>query len=109
MDSLDSQNALCTVSGWAFMLENESVKGSLHVGLKCGDEVVWCDTGSVERPDVTAAYLETTDGLNLDASGFFATFDKTKLSPGKWQLIIAIDDGENEPVYCELGKRLNIK
>ena len=108
VDSFDTANDLCTVSGWAYLLGHDSVKGSLHIGLLYDGEVVWCDTGSVDRPDVTAAYLDTTDGDNLDASGFFATFDKTKLAPGKWQLIVAIDDGENEPVYCELGKRIKI-
>ena len=108
IDSLDTENDLCTVSGWAFLMGSESVKGSLHIGLMCDGEVVWCDTSSVNRPDVTAAYLENTGGLNLDASGYFATFDISTLAPGKWELIVAIDDGENDPVYCELGKRIRI-
>lgn len=108
VDSFDTDHQICTVSGWAFQMDRNSVKGALHIGLKCGDEVVWCDTSSVDRPDVTQAYDESSGGLDLNASGFYAVFDKTQLSAGKWQLIVAIDDGENEPVYCELGKRIKI-
>ena len=108
VDSLDTDNQICVVSGWAFLMDRQSVKGSLHVGLKCGDEVVWCDTSSVDRPDVSYAYAESSGGLDLNASGFYATFDKAALHEGKWELIIAIDDGESEPVYGELGKRVRI-
>ena len=108
VDSFDTTTDLCTVSGWAYLLNRESVKGSLHIGLLYDGQVIWCDTSSVNRPDVTAAFIDNTGGINLDASGFFATFDKSQLPAGKWQVIVAIDDGENEPVYGELGKRLKI-
>lgn len=108
VDSLNTDNQICEVSGWAFKMGEASVKGSIHIGLVCGEDVVWCDTMSQDRPDVTAAYNDSTGGIDLNASGFYAVFDKTQLPAGRWQLIVAIDDGENEPVYAELGKRIRI-
>ncbi len=97
-----------TVTGWAFIPGKDAVWGEKTIGLKCDDEVVWCTTSTINRPDVTAAYADVTGGKNLDASGFTAYFDKSKLHPGKWEIIVVIDDGTGNAVYMELGKRIKI-
>ena len=97
-----------TIVGWAFMFEKDAAVGEKHVALKCGDEIVWCTTSTVQRPDVTAAYAEITNGLALDSSGFSATFDTTKLHPGKWEVILVIDDGQGNAGYISLEKRIRI-
>ena len=97
-----------SIVGWAFMMDRDAVSGEKHIALRCGDEIIWCPTRTVQRPDVTAAYAESTGGLNLDASGFSASFDKSLLHPGKWDVILVIDDGVNEPGCTELGKRIRI-
>ena len=108
VDSLDSESDIGTITGWAWMPDRDTVSGEKHIALKCGDEIVWCDTTEARRPDVTAHFAEVTGGLNLDYSGFTATFDKSQLSPGKWEFIVVIDDGNGSAGYCELGKRIKI-
>ena len=110
VDHMDNERDLDigTIVGWGFMMDKDAVAGEKHIALKCGDDVVWCTTATVQRPDVTAAYAEMTGGRNLDASGFSASYDKSKLYPGKWEVILVIDDGEHEPAYIELGKRIRI-
>ena len=110
VDHMDNDKNLDvgTIVGWAFMTEKDAVWGEKHIALKCGDDIVWCTTSTVSRPDVTAAYADITGGLNLDASGFSASYDKSKLYPGKWDVIVVIDDGEGNMGYAELGKRIRI-
>ena len=110
VDHMDNDKNLDvgTITGWGFMQNKDAVAGEKHIALMCGDEIVWCKTSTVQRPDVTAAYAEMTGGLNLDASGFSATFDKSLLHPGKWEVILVIDDGQTEPAYIRLGKRIKI-
>lgn len=110
IDAMDNDMNLDigTINGWAFMPNKDAVWGEKHIALKCGDDVVWCTTSSVCRNDVTVAYADITEGKNLDASGFSASFDKSKLYPGKWEVIIVIDDGAGNAGYMELGKRIRI-
>jgi len=97
-----------TIVGWGFMMGKDAVSGEKHVALRCGDDIVWCATTTQQRPDVTQACGETAGGVNLDASGFSAFYDKTLLHPGKWDVLLVIDDGVNEPAFAELGKRIRI-
>jgi len=110
VDHMDNDKNLDvgTIVGWAFMPKRDAVQGEKHIALKCGDDIVWCTTSTVYRPDVTAAYADITGGLNLDYSGFSASYDKSKLYPGKWDVVLVIDDGQGDPVYIELGKRIRI-
>lgn len=108
VDSFSDESDICVVNGWAWMPDRDAVRGEKHVALRNGDEIVWCDTTDMTRTDVTAYFADVTGGLNLDASGFSATFDRSKLTPGKWELIIVIDDGNGSAGFCELGKRVRI-
>ena len=70
--------------------------------------MIWCETASVLRPDVTAAYADSLGGKNVDYAGFSASFRKSDLHPGKWQVIVVIDDGAGNAAYTELDKRVRI-
>lgn len=108
VDSLDTSRYIGTVNGWAFYAGRDALKGEKHIALQKGDEIVYLETATVYRPDVTSAYYGDANEPNVDNAGFSAWFDKTALSSGTWKLIVVIDDGENA-VYKDLKKFVNIK
>ncbi len=109
IDSFDSSRQFVTLQGWAIIPTRDAQRGEKHIALKNGDEIVYCTTSTVSRPDVTAHYASSLDGLNLDASGFSAYFDKSSLRAGTWELIVVIDDGAGGAGWTELGKKVTIE
>ena len=105
---MDTSREICTLAGWAFDPDGDCLKGDKHIALVCGEDIVWCETASVLRPDVTAAYADSLGGKNVDYAGFSASFRKSDLHPGKWQVIVVIDDGAGNAAYTELDKRVRI-
>ncbi|MDY2601858.1 MAG: hypothetical protein SOW23_08715, partial [Eubacteriales bacterium] len=108
VDGMDTSREICTLAGWAFDPDGDCLKGDKHIALVCGEDIVWCETASVLRPDVTAAYADSLGGKNVDYAGFSASFRKSDLHPGKWQVIVVIDDGAGNAAYTELDKRVRI-
>ncbi|MGI6238243.1 MAG: alginate O-acetyltransferase AlgX-related protein, partial [Christensenellales bacterium] len=108
VDHFDATRQIGMVRGWAFVPTREAVAGEKHIAWKNGDAVVYCQTATALRPDVTAHFAQSLKGLNVDQSGFEAYFDQSQLSAGTWQLIVVIDDGAGSAGYAELGKRLRI-
>lgn len=108
VDGMDTSREICTLAGWAFDPDGDCLKGDKHIALVCGEDVIWCETASVLRPDVTAAYADSLGGKNVDYAGFSASFRKSDLHPGKWQVIVVIDDGAGSAAYTELNKRVRI-
>lgn len=108
VDSFDKERDICTLKGWAFRPGRDAQYGDLHIALVCGEDIVWAETSQMYRPDVTAAYESLLEGKNVDAGGFSAWFDQTKLHTGKWELIAVIDDGAGSAAWNELGKHIKI-
>lgn len=109
IDSYDAARQYVAVQGWAFIPTRDAQWGEKHLALKAGEEIVYCQTSTVSRPDVTAHYISSLAGLNLDAAGFSAWFDKEALHAGTWELIVVIDDGAASAGWVELGKKITIE
>jgi hypothetical protein len=109
IDSYDASRQYATVQGWAFVPTPDAQRGEQHNAHKCGDDVDYASTSTVTRADVTAYYASSLPGLNLDASGFNAYFDKSALHAGTWDLIVVIDDGAGSTGWVELGKKITIE
>lgn len=109
LDSYNDSRQFVTLQGWAFMPTRDARWGEKHIALKSGDQIIYCASSTASRPDVTAHFASALNGLNLDAAGFNAYFDKATLSPGIWTLIALIDDGAGEAGWIELGKEIAVE
>jgi hypothetical protein len=82
------------IAGWAF-IEGQSAEDSrIYVVLKSERATYIFDTILQERPDVTAAFVES--GLNLDDSGFYARIPVDTVKWGIYDLGIYIKKGDIE-------------
>lgn len=109
IDSYDDARQFVTVQGWAVIPTRDALWGEKHLALMCEDEIVFCTTSTVNRPDVTAYFAASLPDFNFDASGFNAYFDKGSLHVGTWELIVVIDDGMGSAGWVELGKKVEIE
>lgn len=90
----ESEKEFMEIAGWAF-IEGQSAENSIiYVVLKSQRATYIFDTILQKRPDVTAAYLESS--LNLDNSGFIARIPVDTVRGGTYKLGIYIKKGDIE-------------
>ena len=82
------------IAGWAFIEGQSAEDSKIYVVLKSETATYIFDTVLQERPDVTAAFLES--GLNLDDSGFIARIPVDTVEVGAYELGIYTKQGDIE-------------
>jgi hypothetical protein len=91
IDFVKDEKNIISLSGWGLTSVKEIKNSVIKIILKGDKSYFISETELKSRPDVTAAFKTK---LNLDNCGFSAKISKDNLPKGKYQIGIAIYEGE---------------